>query len=185
MHWRRESRARTRPRHVVGHHVGPEPDERGAALVEFVLILPVFLLLLLGMLTGGIALDRKQNVTSAGRETARYAATLPLSAHGGIVDDWLSAVAASARDTADGALAPGASGQRVCVAYISGGISRFRDEVGGLATFADGTCFADSRPAAEPRVQVVTSRTSKLEALLWSRDLLLRSQAVARYEASP
>lgn len=160
-------------------------DDRGAALVEFALILPVFLLLLLGMLTGGIALDRKQNVTTAARETARYAATLPLSAHGGVVDDWLTAVAATAKGTADGALAPSASGQHVCVAYISGGISRYRDETSGTATFADGRCFADSRPAGEARVQIVTARTSKLEALLWSRDLNLRAQAVTRYEATP
>lgn len=160
-------------------------DDRGAALVEFALILPVFLLLLLGMLTGGIAFDRKQSVTSAARETARYAATLPLSAHGGVVDDWLTAVAAAARDSADGALTPTASGQRVCVAYIGGGVSRYRNEVAGVTTLADGTCFADNRPAGEVRVQVVTERTSTLEAMVWSRELLLQAEAVARYEATP
>lgn len=160
-------------------------EDRGAALVEFALILPVFLLLLLGMLTGGIAFDRKLNVTSAARETARYAATLPLSAHGGVVDDWLTAVAAVARDTADGALAPGVSGQRVCVAYIGGGVSRFREETAGLASFGNGTCFTDNRPAGELRVQVVAERTSTLEAMIWSRELLLAAEAVARYEATP
>lgn len=160
-------------------------DERGAALVEFALIVPVFLLMLLGMLSGGIAFDRKQNVTSAARESARYAATLPLSAHGGVVDDWLTAVASVAKDSADGALASGVPAQRVCVAYINGGVSRYRNEVSGAATFADGTCFVDARPPGEARVQVVTARESKLEALLWSRDLLLRSQSVAKYEATP
>lgn len=163
----------------------PGRGDGGAALVEFVLILPVFLLLLLGMLTGGIAFDRKQNVTAAARETARYGATLPLSASGGVVDDWLTALATVAGDTADGALAPTAPGQHICVAYVGGGLSRYRDETSGAAAFGDGTCFVDGRPAGEVRVQVVTARTSTLEAMVWSRDLLLQARAVARYEATP
>ena len=36
-----------------------EPGERGAALVEFALILPVFMMLVLGMFSGGIAYNHK------------------------------------------------------------------------------------------------------------------------------
>ncbi|MGI8793404.1 MAG: TadE/TadG family type IV pilus assembly protein [Acidimicrobiales bacterium] len=154
-------------------------------MVEFALVLPVFLLMLLGMLTGGIAFDRKLNITAAARETARYGATLPLSAHGGAVDPWLDAVATIAIDSADGALDAGTSGRRVCVAYIGGGVSRVRDEVGASVTTSDGTCFADGRPAGEVRIQVVTERTSELEAMLWSRTLNLTADAVSRYEATP
>lgn len=160
-------------------------DDAGAALVEFALVLPVFMLLLLGMLTGGIAFDRKLNVTSAARETARYAATLPLSAHGGDIDLWLAAVSGVAIDNADGALDDGSSGRRVCVAYVGGGISRFRDLTSGPAAIGNGTCFADNRPPGEVRVQVVAERTSDLEAIAWSQTLTLRSRAVTRYEATP
>ncbi len=37
--------------------------ERGASLVEFALILPVFLMLLFGMITAGLALNDKQQMT--------------------------------------------------------------------------------------------------------------------------
>ena len=51
-------------------------DERGAALVEFALILPVFMMMVLGTFTGGIAYNTKQSITSAAREGSRYGATL-------------------------------------------------------------------------------------------------------------
>src|SRR4051794_13996066 len=67
-------------------------DEVGAALVEFVLVLPVFMLLLLGMLTGGLAYSRKLSVAQAAREGARYGATLPIT--GTLpTDAWLAKVA--------------------------------------------------------------------------------------------
>src|SRR5688500_18036442 len=68
-------------------------DERGASLVEFALILPVFMMLLLGMFTGGMAYNRRLTITSAAREGGRYAATLPTAAYG-TVDLWLADVAA-------------------------------------------------------------------------------------------
>lgn len=159
--------------------------ENGASLVEFALVLPVFMTLLLGMLTGGIAFDRKLSITSSARESARYAATLPLSAHANDVDQWLEAVADVAEVSADGHLDPSASGRVICVAYVSPSISRYREEPGTALVVADGRCFADGRPASETRVQVVTERTSTLEALVWSRELTLRGQAVARFEAVP
>lgn len=51
--------------------------DSGASLVEFALILPVFMMLLFGMITVGIALNDKQQMTHATREGARYAATVP------------------------------------------------------------------------------------------------------------
>ncbi|MDZ7676002.1 MAG: TadE family protein [Acidimicrobiales bacterium] len=48
-------------------------DERGAALVEFALILPLLCALLFGIVQFGLAYDRKQSVNSAAREGARLA----------------------------------------------------------------------------------------------------------------
>ena len=48
-------------------------QEGGATLVEFALILPVFAMLLFGMITAGLALNDKQEITHATREGARYA----------------------------------------------------------------------------------------------------------------
>src|SRR5438105_9682196 len=52
-------------RSVVRRHI---KNESGAALVEFALILPVFMMLVLGTFTGGLAYSTKQEITSAARE---------------------------------------------------------------------------------------------------------------------
>src|SRR5439155_19404706 len=53
--------------------------DRGTALVEFAILLPLLIMLILGMFTGGLAYNQKQEMTHAAREGARYAATVPLS----------------------------------------------------------------------------------------------------------
>jgi Flp pilus assembly protein TadG len=49
----------------------------GAALVEFALVLPVLLMIVVGMFSGGLLYNQKQQLTHATREGARYAATIP------------------------------------------------------------------------------------------------------------
>lgn len=46
---------------------------RGATLVEFALVAPVFLLFVLGIIVGGLGIFRYQEVASLAREGARYA----------------------------------------------------------------------------------------------------------------
>jgi hypothetical protein len=48
-------------------------DERGAVLIEFALVLPLLLLLVVGMFDLGFAFQRYQAVTNAAREGARMA----------------------------------------------------------------------------------------------------------------
>lgn len=48
-------------------------DERGANLVEFVIILPLLVLLVFGIIEFGVNFDRKIGVNSAAREGARAA----------------------------------------------------------------------------------------------------------------
>jgi hypothetical protein len=158
-------------------------DETGASLVEFALVLPIFMLLLLGMFTGGLAYSRKTSVSQAAREGARYGATLPITSSLP-VDAWLDKVAAITIDSGDGELAPTQLGQSVCVAYVPGaGSPRRRQQVGTAVSFSNGTCIGDDGRAGETRVQIVTHRTSKFEALVFSRDLDLTARAVARFEA--
>jgi Flp pilus assembly protein TadG len=49
-------------------------NERGAAAVEFALLLPLLVVILFGIIAFGIALMRTVNYVSAAREGARYAA---------------------------------------------------------------------------------------------------------------
>jgi len=49
------------------------PRRRGAAIVEFAVIGPVFLFLVIALIVGGIGIFRYQEVASLAREGARYA----------------------------------------------------------------------------------------------------------------
>src|SRR5712691_11496184 len=95
---------------------------RGAALVEFTLVLPLFLVLVLGMLTGGIVYNHKLDMVHAAREGARYGATIPqgqctpVSNCGG--KTWAQLVQAVAVARSDGDVAIG----QVCVALVSGAV---------------------------------------------------------------
>ncbi|MDR9450988.1 MAG: TadE/TadG family type IV pilus assembly protein, partial [Acidimicrobiia bacterium] len=51
--------------------------ERGASLVEFALVLPLIMMIVLGLVSAGVAYNLKITLTHAAREAARYAAILP------------------------------------------------------------------------------------------------------------
>lgn len=159
-------------------HPRRRPDEAGASLVEFALVLPLFMMLILGMFTGGLAYSRKLSIAQAAREGARYGATLPAPG----TDAWLTQVAGLVIDSSDGELEPLRPGQAVCVAYVTPTSARRREQVGTAFSFSNAPCLpADGR--TEARVQVVGSRTSELEAVVFSRTLTLSSHAVARHES--
>lgn len=156
--------------------------------MEFALVLPVFMMLLLGMLTGGLTYSRKLSVAQGTREGARYAATLPVTTTPSTAplpdDGWLTRVASVTIGSSDAELAADRPGQMVCVAYVtSSGTARRRQQTGTAVFFDNNPCIANDGRAGETRVQVVASRASTLEALVFSRNLDLTSRAVARFEA--
>ena len=138
---------------------------------------------MLGMFTGGLAYSRKLAVTDATREGARYGATLPLSA-AATRDLWLQKVADITVGASSGELAPTAAGSTICVAHVPAAGTPRRLQKSGTASpvLSDGSCFTDGR-VGESRIQIQGERTSRLELLVWSRDLSLSSQSVARFEA--
>ena len=75
--------------------------DRGAAIIEFALLLPVLILLLFGTIQFGIAYNRKQGLHAAAREGARVA-SLPTTTSGQIstrVNDALTGVPLSGSPT--------------------------------------------------------------------------------------
>ena len=74
--------------------------DRGASLVEFALVLPLILMLVLGLVTAGIAYNEKITLTHSAREAARFGATFPVS-NAASLEAWLAAV--EARAVADAA----------------------------------------------------------------------------------
>lgn len=59
---------------MIGRTTGRNADERGAAAVEFALILPVLVLLLFGIIEFGRGYNAKVEITGAAREGARVLA---------------------------------------------------------------------------------------------------------------
>ncbi len=172
--------------------------EAGATLVEFALLFPVFMTLVLGMLSGGVAYNQKLTMTGAARETSRYAATLPISPGCGTtgatdLDKWLHCVANVAVQTSADELPTTAPDRSICVAYVkpsalapsfSGDSSR-RIELtnSNTGTTTNGPCpGAPSSSIAHRHVQVVMERDSQIQALFFTYPVSLQSTSVTRFE---
>lgn len=186
-----------------------ERGERGIALVEFALVFPVFMTLVLGMFSGGLAYSRKVTLTNAAREGSRYGATLaPASVDPGPpsagIDEWARQVTDAVEQNAEGDLRDGVAGREICVAYLwpAGDADaavphkekshrNFRPETGPDtmlagddpgATLSMLECFADGRPAAEKRVQVRVTRRSEINLLFFDIPVTLTAESVTRFE---
>lgn len=162
-------------------------DESGAQLVEFAFVLPLLLMILMGIVTGGIAFNRNISVDNAARESARYGATLPVESG---MNTWLNDVADVAIRSAAGDLNDGIQGRQVCIAYVHPDGSDVDDRTtrltvntaGARTVNVGGTCFADGRPNDERRVQVALERESDLILVLWGRTLTLAGESTVRFE---
>ena len=160
------------PRPVVSTRTRQRRESRGAALVEFVVVLPRFLAIAFGVLTGGAAYNQKLAITNAAREGARYGATLPPSGA------WLQSVKSTVIGSASGELDAGKSGRYVCIALFDG--TTWTRSVEGSGTPTGSGCWADGR--TDSRVQIRVQRTAKFNAYFFQPTVTLAGQAVARYE---
>lgn len=147
------------------------------------LVLPLLLMLLLGIVSAGLAYNHQLALTHAAREAGRFGATLPVDSMG----NWLATVEARAIADATGSLDAGTPGRYTCVAYVHpNGVtpedSTSRIENGTVTSGA--TCFADGRPNDERRVQVVARRSVDFNALIFQTALTLDAHAVNRFEAA-
>jgi hypothetical protein len=164
-----------------------QSDEQGAQLVEFAFVLPVLMMLLMGIITGGVAFNRGISVENAARETARYAATLPVDVD---MATWLNDVADVAIRSATGDLDDGEQGRQICVAYVYPDGTEATDQTTRLIVDAEGSrsvttgvdCFSDGRPGDERRVQVRLERQSDLILVFWGRTLSVVGESTTRFE---
>jgi Flp pilus assembly protein TadG len=144
-------------------------DESGNALVEFVIVLPIVVALVLGVMSFGTTHEQKLSLTNAAREGARYGATLPSS-----TPNWAGLVQNVVVASATGDLDTAVPGRSICVALNNGST---------WSGTANAPCFSDGRPANEARVQVLVSRSGKLDTFFFSRTTTLTGRAVVRFEA--
>lgn len=157
-------------------------DERGAALVEFVLLFPLFAILIFGMLTAGIIYNHKLDLTHAAREGARFGAALPQlqctptpNCSG---NTWAGLVRAVISERSDGAV----DASDVCVALVRGSAGAPIDAT--FTTKSDGTnCYDDGNADTGARVQVRIVRTGdSIDAAFFTVPVTLTTTATARFE---
>lgn len=153
--------------------------ERGAALVEFSMILPILASLLMGVVTGGSAYHRKITMTDAVREGARFGAT----------SENTSNFATAVRDRTLQLSSSELGTDNICVQLVKAGspetiVRSWYPPSGG------GSCPAEfGAPPASPTmaagfcvVKVWSHRTARLEALFFNQNIDLTARAVAAYE---
>ena len=160
-------------------------DDRGAVLVEFALTMPLLVMLLLGMFTGGFTFNQKLAIANGVREGSRYGATLSFTAAGSR-PQWATKVADVTQNAAEGNISASAPNMSICVAYIgkdaADTFSLTRDSSGDHP--GTGQCFDDLRPSGELRVQVVAQRNGSIEYVFGKATPLLKSQSATKFEAS-
>jgi Flp pilus assembly protein TadG len=181
-------------------HFRRSGQDDGAAAVEFALLFPIFMILALGIINGGLAFSRQINVTQAAREASRFGSSYDISgiAGGGTLtareDTWLAAVDAAVTESAGNRTNPVGGYDYRCVAIVrmnAGGtavdttVSRYREVNGtSAATSGSGAC-PSTTAAAVPGgtyAQVVLSRDSRFFVLFLDPTLHLDAVSVTPYE---
>jgi Flp pilus assembly protein TadG len=160
---------------VAAARRGPDrSSERGTALVEFALILPVFMSLVLGLITGGAAYNRKLSMTSSVREGSRFAATL----NGPTTNGWAADVTSRTVELSGGDL----TSSQVCVELLKVGTG---DVYSSLPASCSGSGPGTPTTAAtgDCVVKVWAARPDKLQAMFFSATLTLTAKSVSRYES--
>jgi Flp pilus assembly protein TadG len=144
-------------------------SERGAIFVEFAIVLPVLLALVLGLFTGGQAYSNKIAVMESVREGARFGASLPMGSGAGALASWETSVRNRVVDAADGDV-PLAN---VCVAWVLPGAGTHC----GLADPAG----ASNEPTVH-LVKVSATKPATFEFFFFSTSTTLSGKLVARFE---
>jgi TadE-like protein len=167
--------------------------ERGAALVEFALLLPVFLLIVFGGITAALAYEHKADIVHAVRDGARYGATVPLAqcdppspCGPGTGLTWAQLVQYVTAQGSEGAL----STNQICVALVwSTGVVYTRSpgtySTGTNSTFPTTGCFNDGNADLGMRVHVSAIRSGdRINLVFSSIGITVNSSGTARYEQS-
>jgi Flp pilus assembly protein TadG len=158
-------------------------------LVEFVLILPLLLLVVFGGITAAMSYEHKSETVQAVRDGARYGATVPLGQCDTVANcgnrNWAQLVQYVTGQRSDGAL----STSQICVALVSGASGTVYSRTGGVyttgtnTTFPTAGCFNDGSIDSGTRVHVSAVRGGdKINLVFSSIPITVSSNGTARYE---
>jgi len=163
--------------------------DRGAAVLEFAIVLPVIMVLMLGMVSGATVWNQSQSLTHGGQVAARFGSTVPLPANlANDMDDWLDAIIDRAIAASTGTMDAGVPGRAICVAYVDPNgaaadkTQSRRISAAGVRTLATTECFDDGQGTTAKRVQVMMERTGTIEIGFQNQTLNIRRTVVYRYE---
>jgi len=147
-------------------------------MVEFAILLPVFVSLAFGMITAGNAYNTKMQMTHAIRDGSRYGSTMPEDAVF-TSGTWGTNV----RDNVVNASVGQLSASQVCVALVNGVNG---DPVGAnwvSNPFNPGArCFDDGGIDSGKRVQVMAQRGTSINAFFFRLSPTLNTKAVDHFE---
>ena len=142
-------------------------SERGSVFLEFAIVMPLLMALVLGIYTGGLAYTNKISLVESVREGARYGASRLVGTDS--VTTWETSV-------------------RNRVVSASGGDVAFDDVCVKFVLPTGGSdCGISDPPGAsnEPSVHLVkvsATKQSKIEFFFFTSEPLLRGKIVARFE---
>jgi Flp pilus assembly protein TadG len=160
-------------------------------MVEFVLILPVFLILIFGGITAALSYVHQESVTHAVRDGARYGATVPVAQCDTTSNcgnkTWAQLVQQVTADRSVGAL----STSQICVSLVSGSSGAIYTGHGARSNYTTGTsttfptigCFNDGNTTTDTRVHVSASRGGDTINLVFHTiNITVTGKGTARYE---
>ena len=157
--------------------------ERGAVIVEFALIFPLLAMLLFGMFSGGLVMNKRMEASQASREGARYGATVaaeqctPTTVCAGRT--WAQQVQHVAVSRAGGSITTA----NVCVALVEGPgtapvpLSQTHTTKSTLAP-----CYIDNSADQGKRVQVVITFTDKIQAIVTNVPVTVTAKSTSKLE---
>lgn len=195
-------RGMERPRRVGGTQVTRRlrqmQADDGASAVEFALIFPIFMILVLGTIAAGTAFSRQINVTQAAREASRYGSTFDIASINAGAGSaaartalWLSSVDGALTQSGGAATNPIGGYDYRCVAIVvtdTSGVPTTGTtymENGGTATPNTGKgCPSTSAAVIKSTsyVQVVLSRNVQFFVLFANPTLHLDAVSTTPYE---
>jgi Flp pilus assembly protein TadG len=167
-------------------------SDRGAAAVEFALVLIPLLMIVFGIISFGITFSDSLSLENAAREAARFGASYPVADAGssGTEIEWLREVAETAEFAATGSLGTTVEGRVLCVAKGAGpaaaGFNRINvtgtAEVSAASLQSGNWCFDNDAPALHEVVQVQLQRDGWVEVIVFSAAPQLDGRSTARFE---
>lgn len=172
----------------------PIQGDRGAAIVEMALVMPLVLAIVVATISSGVAIDQRLSLDHAVRESARYGATVSSSQLFTDEGSWADNVSGVARARAGGDLdVPGAT---LCVSLVEGSGSGGVHVVSGPFAAAAYTTTTDGKPCDPSelypttlydvgrRVQVRATRPARIEVGVGAWEITISASVSVKSESS-